>query len=229
MTDSVAAPIRVLVADCKRLWTELLVETLRQDSRLEAVASVSSPEGFVAEVKAVRPDVVLIGAGTDSTVFRVLREAHAELPALHSVVLLTSTEGELIRESFHAGARGVLVRDDPTDVIIECLHCVSRGRVWARIDQFACFLEFVGQYGAARAVVDPTLMESLTRREVALIECVAKGLTNREIASRLHLSEHTVRNYLFRVFRKLGVSNRAELVSSALHRSKSEDLSLEHA
>jgi len=226
MTDTGSIQIRVLVADCKLMWSELLAGTLRQDARFEAAVTDGTPSSFATRVAALQPDILLVGvegSEADCAAFKMLRAAHVALPKLKSVVLLESSKGELIREAFRAGARGVINRADPAEVLIDCVCCVHEGRIWARNDQFSCFLELLGQYTVGRAIMSACVPELLTRRELDLVECVAKGMTNRAIAVQLQLSEHTVRNYLFRIFRKFGVSNRAELVCTTMHHGQRAD------
>jgi two-component system, NarL family, nitrate/nitrite response regulator NarL len=208
------------------MWSELLAATLRQDARFSASVGNASDSGFVEQVLADRPDVVLVGIEGDLTsgvAFDVLRAAHAAAPDLKSVMLLETGTGPAIRDAFRAGARGVVNRGDSAEVLMECLCNVFQGRVWARTDHFSSFLDLLGQYSVNRRPASEPSPEALTKREIDLVECVSKGMTNREIAAKLQLSEHTVRNYLFRVFRKFGVSNRAELVSSALQPGRKPD------
>ena len=219
-------PIRVLVSDSRRMWSELLAATLRQDPRFTASVALASPTELAEQAVVQRADIMLVGVESDDSngsAFEMLRVAHQAVRDLKSVVLLEFADGELMREAFRAGARGVINRGDSADILMECLCCVVQGRIWARTDHFSSFLDLLGQSTVARPSNAEATHEALTRREVELVECVSQGLTNREIALQLNLSEHTVRNYLFRIFRKFGVSNRAELVGSALHAQRKSE------
>jgi len=211
-------PIQVLIADTKQLWTGLLVERLRQVPGIMAFPN-TSPEQFLHEIALLLPDITLLGiedASSAPAVFQMLQSARELRPSLHNVVLLNSMDSGIIRESFFAGANGVISPNEPFDVLLDCIRSVDAGRIWLRNDQFTCFQELLDSSPASQAIVDVCDSDVLTDRQLKLVQCVAKGMTNREIALQLDLSEHTVRNYLVRIFRKFGVSNRAELVSSAL-------------
>ena len=227
IVDPASNPIRVVVADCSRLGTQLLVEALQRDPRFQPVASLASIEDFPVQVAALKPDVAIIGAesnGTNAMALEIMRLARAAFPKMYSIMLLESSKGDLIVEAFRAGARGVLCRDDSLEILVECVSSVFKGQIWARNDQLLYVLEMLAQHSVPLAVVDASGTALLSKRELDVVQSVAEGLTNREIAARLQLSEHTIKNYLFRVFDKLGVSNRAELVSFALnHRPQTQD------
>ncbi len=95
--------------------------------------------------------------------------------------------------------------------LARCIQCVSEGQIWANSKELRYILEALGEALPLR-VVDTRGAALLSRREVEVVRCVAEGLSNREIAQRLGLTEHTVKNYLFRIFDKLGVSKRVEVV-----------------
>lgn len=211
--------IRVLVVDSKQLWAGLLVERLRQVPGIEASA-FTSIDSLLSVVTAATPDLVLIGMEEPDScpaLFAMMESIHAIQPAMRIVVLVNSVDGVVIREAFFAGASGVISPNEPFEVLIECVRRVHAGQIWLRHDQFGGFLDLMDLSGTNPAVVNACNAEALTDRQLKLVQCVAKGMTNREIALQLDLSEHTVRNYLFRIFRKIGVSNRAELVGTTMH------------
>ncbi|HEY6293433.1 MAG TPA: response regulator transcription factor, partial [Terriglobia bacterium] len=92
-----------------------------------------------------------------------------------------------------------------------CIACVHEGQIWASAEELGFVLEALREPQPLR-VANHAGAPLLTKREMAVVRCVAEGLTNREVAAQLGLSEHTVKNYMFRIFDKLGVSSRVELV-----------------
>ena len=121
------------------------------------------------------------------------------------------------------GAVGVFNRNAPFDLLCKAVEVVSRGQIWANSEELHHVLkEFTKS--PRRAKVSPKVESRVTKREAAVIRLAVEGLTNREIAQELALTQHTVKNYLFRVFDKLGVSNRVELVLSCL---RQEDIDRE--
>ena len=134
--------------------------------------------------------------------------AHPDTPI---VILLDLPTREAVTKAFHCGANGVFCRQDSITEFIECIEHVRRGMLWAGKEASEVVL------GAFRSLPDPgTLTEAdsktLTKRELQVVQCAARGKSNKTIASELCLSEHTVKNYLFRIFEKLGVSSRVELL-----------------
>jgi len=152
----------------------------------------------------------------------LVRRAHSHRAEVCTIMLLEAWRDDLIVESFRAGVTGVLCANDSPAVIAKCIQSVHGGQVWANSAQLRMVLQILGQQSIPRDPGESSGRDVLTRREMEVIRAVAEGMTNRNIASHLKLSEHTVKNYLFRVFDKLGVSNRSELLmlSLSLDRSK---------
>lgn len=92
---------------------------------------------------------------------------------------------------------------------------MHQGQIWANSQQLSFAVEALAASPTFRAV-DAHELNLLSKRELEVVRCLAEGLTNREIAERLSLSQHTIKNYLFRVFDKLGVSSRLELLFMTL-------------
>jgi DNA-binding NarL/FixJ family response regulator len=149
-----------------------------------------------------------------------LQQIQAACPALKSVVLLERSEDHLVTSAFSAGAKGVFVpATDGVKMLCRCVRQVSAGQVWASSAQLHLLLDTYTKY-APLHVVNSEGARLLTKREEEVVQLVRDGLTNREIAKALQLSEYTVRNNLFRIFDKLGVSTRVELALYAVNHSK---------
>jgi DNA-binding NarL/FixJ family response regulator len=218
--------IRVLVADCTRLGTDLVVGMLQKDSRFDSFACESTLESFISGLRQAQPDIALVGVPNNSSgshTIELIRVGRINKPGLNAIVLLESSNNSLVVEAFRAGARGVLSRDDSGEKMLQCLLSVYDGQVWARNSHLVQLVQAVEFSDVPRTIVDATGKSMLTKREMEIVHGVADGLTNREIGSRLQLSEHTIKNYLLRIFDKLGVSNRAELVSYVLHHRRLTD------
>jgi two-component system, NarL family, nitrate/nitrite response regulator NarL len=160
------------------------------------------------------PDVVLLSSILeDSSTHgsQVARRLRAVCPQIRIVMLLDASEQEAVVEAFRAGARGVFCRTEPLNNLAKCICTAHAGQVWANSRELGYLLEALAEAMPIRwgETKDFSL---LSKREQDVVRCVADGLSNREIARQLKLTEHTVKNYLFRVFNKLGVSSRVELV-----------------
>jgi DNA-binding NarL/FixJ family response regulator len=164
------------------------------------------------DAAAAEPHVMLIsGHLRDGALsgFRALREIHRLHPAIRVVMLLEERDRDLVVAVFRGGARGVVFREEPLPHLTKCIHRVHQGQIWVSNSELESILE-------ALAVTAPlktlnTSFPALTKREQQISALVGQGLGNREIARRLNMSEHTVRNYLSQIFEKLGVSNRVEV------------------
>jgi DNA-binding NarL/FixJ family response regulator len=135
-------------------------------------------------------------------------------------MLLESRDRDAVIDAFRCGARGVIFRDEPLATLNKCIRVVDQGQIWVSTEHLDYLLEALGRSLPVR-LQNVRGIEILSKREADVVHLVAQGLTNREISSQLNLSEHTVRNYLFRVFDKLGVSTRVEL---ALYYIQESDL-----
>ena len=142
---------------------------------------------------------------------RAVRELHAERPTLPIIVLCDHAPDDLVISSFRAGARGLLCRSESIGMLFRCIQAVHKGQIWASSNHLQLLLGELVQATPAR-VMNAHGLNLLAEREGQVVSLVADGLTNRNIASKLGLGEHTVSNYLFRIYNKLGVSNRVELV-----------------
>jgi len=209
--------LRVLAADSTSMSTQLLVGALGRDSQFHMIESASNGSAILHLLKREKPHVAVVSAklGEDhGGGFELVREIRSQSPATRVIVLLDASERASVIEAFRAGAHGVFCRTEPFRLLAKCIQCVHQGQVWASSSELHFVLE---------ALSKPTFVNLhtnggslLSAREVDVVRCVAEGLTNREIAQRLKLTEHTVKNYLFRIFDKLGVSSRVEVVLYAL-------------
>ena len=221
--------INLVIADKSRMGCQLMATALRRSRYgLTVLDCVLESSAVLRALRENRADVAVISAhlkdGPDSG-FDLTREIRTRYPATDVVMLLDSVEPAAVIEAFRAGATGILSRDDPFQVLCKCIYVVSQGQVWAGSRDLRFALDALRQNSSANKsssgsskVTKPA--NTLTSREESLVDLVAEGMTNRDISRHLHLSEHTVRNYLFRIFNKLGTSTRLELALYVLHRKK---------
>jgi DNA-binding NarL/FixJ family response regulator len=210
--------IRILVADDTRIHTQLLADALRRDRYLEVISSPSHSRDLIEAASLHHFDVLVLSSNLDEEPlrgFEVLRELRATHPDLRAIMLLDSSRREAILQAFRSGARGIFSRHDSVETLCKCVRTVHQGQVWANSQQMSFAVEALASSPTVRAV-DANGLNLLSKRELEVVRCLAEGLTNREIAERLGLSQHTIKNYLFRVFDKLGVSSRLELLFMTL-------------
>jgi DNA-binding NarL/FixJ family response regulator len=197
--------------------TQLLVEALARDAQFQMIESPSNKAAILNLVQREKPQVIVISAKLgedDAGGIDLLRTLRTQSPSPRVIMLLDSSERTAVIEAFRAGAQGVFCRTEPFRLLAKCIQCVDAGQVWASSTELQFVLEALTQ--PALAHLNRNGASLLSAREIDVVRCLAEGLSNREIAQRLKLTEHTVKNYLFRIFDKLGVSSRVEVVLYAL-------------
>jgi DNA-binding NarL/FixJ family response regulator len=214
-------PIRVVVADNTQIHTQLLADALKRESGLDVISADCDSNSLVAIAAGHKTDVLVVSSNLDEDphrAFEVLRELRASNPQIRGVMLLDSSKREVILHAFRAGARGIFSRHDSMESLCKCVRSVHEGQIWASSVQMSFAVEALASSPTVRAV-DANGLNLLSKRELEVVRSLAEGLTNREIAERLSLSQHTIKNYLFRVFDKLGVSSRVELLFMTLNQA----------
>jgi len=213
--------LRVLAADSTSMTTQLLVEALGRDAQFQMIESSSKAPAVLALVRKEKPQIAVISAQLeDSGGFDLVREIRIQSPTTRVIVLLDASARTTVTEAFRAGAHGIFCRTEPFRQLGKCIQCVANGQIWASSSELQFVLDALAQPPLAGCA---NLKDGLLSvRETDVVRCVAEGLTNREIAHRLKLTEHTVKNYLFRIFDKLGVSSRVEVVLYAFRNGNGE-------
>jgi DNA-binding NarL/FixJ family response regulator len=218
--------IGVLVADSSQMKIQLLVSALRRRPEFRVISCPMDLDSVLEAAQVGQIHVALLatpdaqGNGSDMGIIRRLHLSH---PEIAKVVLIDDGERDAVTNAFRSGARGVFCFSEyPFRLLCKCIHCVARGQIWANSAQLEYLLEMVNQVPALR-LVGADGRKLLTAREEQVVALVADGLSNREIASELNLSEHTIKKYMFRIFDKLGISSRVELVLYAVSNSDHRD------
>ena len=191
-----------------------------------AVVSCAADKGsLLSAVRETKPNVAIISADLQDGLFSgiaALREILKVDPGLRSILLFDRPEAQPVLAGLRAGARGIFPRCDfDFAALRKCVHRVFEGQLWVGNTELQYVVDALAQAQPLR-LVNSTGLILLSRREEAVMRLVAEGLGNRQIADQLALSENTVKNYLFHIFDKLGVSNRVELVLYAMSNPKTD-------
>lgn len=214
-------PIGLVIADSTALYCELLSNAVKRDRSIEVVRSVSTKRELLELPTSVAFDVALIGLEQgESERFDIVRELRRRAPAVRCILLVDTSRRELVIEALRAGARGVFPKNGTLETMCKCIRRVHEGQIWATASELTSTLDAVAA-GPEIRTVDAKKQDLLSKREREVVSAVAEGLTNREIGERLGLSKHTVKNYLLKVFDKVGVSNRVELLFLSLAQAQS--------
>jgi DNA-binding NarL/FixJ family response regulator len=206
--------IKVIIADASRMHCQLMATALRRSRyRFDVVGSVTESQEALQALKEKQPDVALIASNLrDGPLagFKVLRELQASRSMCKTIMLIDSSERDIVIESFRRGAHGVISRDELFETLCECVRAVHQGQIWVRAEELHFLVDALVESIPPR-ILNAKDVALLTKKEQGVVRLVGEGLTNRDIGRQLNLSENTVRNYVFRIFDKLGTSNRVEL------------------
>jgi DNA-binding NarL/FixJ family response regulator len=216
------ARIRVLVADSNQTQSQLLSSALRRHAALKVTCCHGELADCLQAVASAPVDVLLLGDGPASheQLLTTLRGLHNIHPRIGIVLLLDAYDRGLVVNALRAGARGLFCRArEPFRALCRCITVVHSGQFWANTEQMEYMVEALSSSAPSR-VVNAKGEGLLTARENQVVNLVAEGAGNREISSHLGITENTVKKSLLRIYDKLGVSNRVELVLYALtHRA----------
>ena len=220
-----AIKVTVLVAEATRMDCQLVSDAIESHNRFRVIGCATSSAGIISGVRKAQPKVVVIstrlqdGAFAGLLALRELRKLHARS---RIIVLLDNDERELVVEAFLNNARGVFCRIGSSAELLKCIQSVHNGQIWVSNAQLEYIVEALMQTPALGGI-DGRVMTLLSKREEEIARLVAEGLSNRDVADKLGLSQHTVKNSLSRIFAKLGISTRIELVLYILSQAKRSD------
>jgi two-component system, NarL family, nitrate/nitrite response regulator NarL len=207
--------IGLLVSDDNAIGCQLLKNALtRSRSRFSVVGCAVTHAGIFDSMKSQEVDIALINENLEDgplVGFRVLSDLRISYPKTRTIILVKSARHDLVVDAFRGGAKGVFCRGEPLEVLCKCIQSVHKGQIWANSTQLQNVLDALVSATPLRTVNFQRQL-LLTKREDEVVNLVVDGLTNRQVAQKLGLTEHTVSNYLFRIYEKLGISSRVELV-----------------
>jgi two-component system response regulator DevR len=201
--------IRIAIVDDHEMVREGLRTILQPEEDFDVVAESGSADGIVALVDEAHPDVVLLDArlpgisGPEAT--RLLAASHPEAAVL---IVSTYSDDELVHECISAGAKGYVIKDIEQFSLKESIRAVHRGEGAVSPAVAAKVLDRLR--GAPAQPVPTEPHAQLSDSQYKILRLIAEGFSNREIASRVHLSENTVKSHIQEIFRKLQVRNRVE-------------------
>lgn len=222
MTTSLPAAsgmIGVLVADSNRMQAQLLSSALRRRPEFRISTCLMEGASILQALDSNSAEVAVLslnGVTSLAESLAALRGFHLSHPAIAKVLLMESYDRELVVGAFRSGARGIFcIGDSHFRELCKCIQRVATGQVWANTLQMNYLLDSIAEVPSMR-VFNSRGDRLLTPREEQVVALVSEGLSNRQVARELSLSEHTVKKYLFHIFDKLGISTRVELVLYAV-------------
>lgn len=199
--------IRLILVDDQNLVRQGLKAMLSLESDLEIVGMADNGEEAIAQVETLQPDIVLMDVRmpvmNGSTATRIICE---RFPHTKVLVLSTYDHDRDVSDALRAGAKGYLLKDMPSDELVNAIRCVNNG--YAQLAP-GLLEHIVSQKSTVESI--PSVLAELTPRELDVARLVAIGSTNQEIAQKLFISESTVKTHINSIFNRLNLKNRSQL------------------
>jgi len=202
---------------------QLLVDAVERQRSFTVEDCATTSAEALAAIRKNQPDIVVLSTRLQDgplAGFSVLQNLHSPQSTSRVIMLLDDEDPSLVVEAFRAGARGLFCRRTHAFAELRrCMQSVRAGKIWASNSQLEWIVAALTEAPEPKTT-GPQITKILSKREQEIARLVAAALSNRELSKKLGLSEHTVKNYLSRIFEKLGICTRSELVLYVLDQSK---------
>jgi DNA-binding NarL/FixJ family response regulator len=207
--------IRIILADSQAIYRVGIRKVLALEDDLRVVAQADSLENLRSAVERFPSDIVLLEGGLLAGTSNVIPDLLKVAPDLKLIVqAVAADEGHTV-ELYRRGVRGIISRSISPDLLVRCIRRIAAGETW--IDNQSVTWVIDAYRAQAAALVSPRTQPKLSPKEMAIIACITQGKRNKEIAYQLGTTEQVIKNYLRKIYDKLGVSDRLELALYCLH------------
>jgi DNA-binding NarL/FixJ family response regulator len=215
VTGTAEETIRVILADSQAIYRVGIRKVFGLEDDIRVVAQAETLENLYAALQNYPTDVVLLEgrliAGTVNAIPQMLERS----PDMKLIVQVMETDEDNIVDLYRRGVRGVVARSITPELLIRCVRKVANGETW--IDNKSVSWVIDAYRAQAAALTTPKSQPKLSDKELAIIACITRGMRNKEIAFQIGTSEQVIKNYLRKIYDKLGVSDRLELALYCLH------------
>ncbi|WP_430885789.1 response regulator [Fusibacter sp. JL216-2] len=216
-------PIRVFIADDHALIRQGIKRIIEFESDIAVVGDAANGKLALDEVMHLKPDVILLDFHMpDMTGLEVLKAMKEEALSSKAIMLTVADDRKTLLECIQFGAEGYILKDSDTVDIVSAIREVFRGESYIDKRLVKLLVETFTDHSDEEEADDK--FAELTERELDVLGCISEGMTNREVASTLFLSEKTVKNYASSLFRKLGVKDRVQATLYAINNNLKEYL-----
>ena len=210
---------RILIADDHPIFRDGLKRLLESEGGFQVVGEACDGAEAVKMVRQLKPDIMLLDlAMPGRSGLEALRDMITDTTSVRVILLTAAAEKEQIVEALQLGARGVVLKDSATQILLKSIRAVMNGEYWVGRESVSNLVQYlrglVGSTNTARQ-----RRYGLTPRELEIVSAVVAGYANKEIAEHFKISEDTVKHHLSNIFDKVGVSTRLELALFAVNQA----------
>jgi DNA-binding NarL/FixJ family response regulator len=207
--------IRVLIADDHAIFRDGLRKLLDAAEGVAIIGEARNGDECIKLISKLKPDILLLDLRMpDKSGLAVLEEIDFDTLPTRVVVLTAAEDDRDVVRAIHLGARGVVLKQSATDLLVKSIHRVHAGEICLDNRMTAEVMKAFSKFSEAGSPREKPLV---SQREKEIVQLVAQGFHNKEIGENLFISEQTVKNHLHNIFDKLGVSDRLELALYAIH------------
>jgi len=210
-----AATIRVILADTQAIYRVGTKKIFALEDDIRVVAQAENLGQVLAAAAKFPADVLLFEAAISPNAPEAVSEVLKRATNLRVIVLSPETDEETTVEFFRRGVRGILPRSVAPEMLVKCVRKVAVGETW--IDNQSVNWVIEAYRSQAAQLTSPRPKTKLSDKELLIISCVTQGMRNKEIANEIGTTEQVVKNYLRKIYDKLGVSDRLELALYCIH------------
>lgn len=216
-----AVPIRVFIADDHALIRQGIKRIIEFEADIAVVGDAENGAQALEQIKLLKPDMVLLDFHMpDMTGLQVLKALSGMEEEPKVVMLTVADEKRTLLGCIEYGADGYILKDSDTSEILAAIREVNRGESYIDKRLVKLLIESFTEKGKVEE--ETHKFSKLTERELEVLKCISTGMTNKEVAKQLYLSEKTVKNYASNVFRKLGVKDRVQATLYAINNNLTE-------
>jgi DNA-binding NarL/FixJ family response regulator len=212
---SAATGIRVILADSQAIYRVGMKKVFALEDDIRVVAQAETLENLRAALERHPTDVVVLEGQLIAGTIDAIPELVKHSPGAKLIVQVVESDEDNIVELYRRGVRGVVPRSISPDLLIKCVRKIADGETWIDNQSISWVIE--AYRSQASSLTSPRVLPKLTKKELAIISCITRGMRNKEIAYQIGTTEQVIKNYLRKVYDKLGVSDRLELALYCLH------------
>lgn len=209
------AGIRVILADSQAIYRVGMRKVFALEDDIRVVAQAETLTNLYAAMQRYPTDVVVLEGQLINGIADAIPELVSRAPEAKLIVQVVETDEANTVELYRRGVRGVVPRSITPDLLIKCVRKIAAGETW--IDNQSVGWVIDAYRSQASSLTNPKTQPKLSKKELAIISCITRGMRNKEIAYQIGTTEQVIKNYLRKVYDKLGVSDRLELALYCLH------------